>query len=103
MIFTQITKHDKGIIFTAQQQPQPQQQNNHNCSWVETKQSLRTPQPTTTETQNYMIEQKSCNAQKTKVISLYEQIAAHREYICSKAVSKCLDSLISSMHCLHLS
>ena len=25
------------IIVTAQQQPQPQQQNNHNCSWVETK------------------------------------------------------------------
>ena len=24
-------------IVTAQQQPQPQQQNNHNCSWVETK------------------------------------------------------------------
>ena len=24
------------IIVTAQQQPQPQQQNNHNCSWVET-------------------------------------------------------------------
>ena len=22
-------------IVTAQQQPQPQQQNNHNCSWVE--------------------------------------------------------------------
>ena len=26
-----------GVIVTAQQQPQPQQQNNHNCSWVETK------------------------------------------------------------------
>ena len=25
------------FIVTAQQQPQPQQQNNHNCSWVETK------------------------------------------------------------------
>ena len=25
------------LIVTAQQQPQPQQQNNHNCSWVETK------------------------------------------------------------------
>ena len=25
------------IIVTAQQQPQPQQQNNQNCSWVETK------------------------------------------------------------------
>ena len=24
-------------IVTAQQQPQPQQQNNHNCRWVETK------------------------------------------------------------------
>ena len=24
-------------IVTAQQQPQPQQQNNQNCSWVETK------------------------------------------------------------------
>ena len=24
-------------IVTAQQKPQPQQQNNHNCSWVETK------------------------------------------------------------------
>ena len=24
-------------IITAQKQPQPQQQNNHNCSWVETK------------------------------------------------------------------
>ena len=24
-------------IITAKQQPQPQQQNNHNCSWVETK------------------------------------------------------------------
>ena len=24
-------------IVTAQQQPQPQQQNNHNCSWFETK------------------------------------------------------------------
>ena len=27
----------KFFIVTAQQQPQPQQQNNHNCSWVETK------------------------------------------------------------------
>ena len=30
----------KGVtqkIVTAQQQPQPQQQNNHNCCWVETK------------------------------------------------------------------
>ena len=26
-----------GVIVTAQQQPQPQQQNKHNCSWVETK------------------------------------------------------------------
>ena len=25
------------VFVTAQQQPQPQQQNNHNCSWVETK------------------------------------------------------------------
>ena len=25
------------FVVTAQQQPQPQQQNNHNCSWVETK------------------------------------------------------------------
>ena len=25
------------LIVTAQQQPQPQQQNKHNCSWVETK------------------------------------------------------------------
>ena len=25
------------FIVTAQQQPQPKQQNNHNCSWVETK------------------------------------------------------------------
>ena len=25
------------VVVTAQQQPQPQQQNNHNCSWVETK------------------------------------------------------------------
>ena len=24
-------------MVTAQQQPQPQQQNNHNCSWAETK------------------------------------------------------------------
>ena len=24
------------VIVTAQQQPQPRQQNNHNCSWVET-------------------------------------------------------------------
>ena len=28
---------DLNSIVTAQQQPQPQQQNNHNCSWVETK------------------------------------------------------------------
>ena len=27
----------KDEFFTAQQQPQPQQQNNQNCSWVETK------------------------------------------------------------------
>ena len=27
----------KDEIVTAQKQPQPQQQNNHNCSWVETK------------------------------------------------------------------
>ena len=25
------------VFVTAQQQLQPQQQNNHNCSWVETK------------------------------------------------------------------
>ena len=25
------------LIVTAQQQPHPQRQNNHNCSWVETK------------------------------------------------------------------
>ena len=25
------------LIVTAQQQPQPQQQNNQNCSWFETK------------------------------------------------------------------
>ena len=25
------------LIVTAQQQPQPLQQNNHNCSWFETK------------------------------------------------------------------
>ena len=24
-------------VVTAQQQPQPRQQNNHNCSWVKTK------------------------------------------------------------------
>ena len=29
-------------IVTAQQQPQPQQQKNHNCSWVETKYLLGT-------------------------------------------------------------
>ena len=27
---------DQSVV-TAQQQPQPQQQNNQNCSWVETK------------------------------------------------------------------
>ena len=29
--------HENIDVVTAQQQPQPQQQNNHNCSWVETK------------------------------------------------------------------
>ena len=53
-----LKKLEPGIV-TAQQQPQPQRQNNHNCSWVETKYSLGTPPPpTTTGTQNYMIEQK---------------------------------------------
>ena len=36
--------HQSYVIVTAKQQPQPQQQNNHNCSWVETKESLGTPQ-----------------------------------------------------------
>ena len=40
-------------IVTAQQQPQ--QQNNHNCSWVETKQLLGTA---TTQTESYLIKQK---------------------------------------------
>ena len=40
-------------IVTAQQQPQ--QQNKHNCSWVETKQLLRTA---TTQTESYLIKQK---------------------------------------------
>ena len=31
------------VVVTAQQQPRLQQQNNHNCSWVETKQSLGIP------------------------------------------------------------
>ena len=31
------------VIVTAQQQPQAQQQNNKNGSWVETKESLGTP------------------------------------------------------------
>ena len=62
-----ILTFDFGLIVTAQQQPQPQQQDNHNCSWVESKQSLgatthhhhhHQPIPTTTGTQNYMIEQK---------------------------------------------
>ena len=43
-MFNLQTKGNK--IVTAQQQPQPQQQNNHKCSGVETKKSLRTP-PTT--------------------------------------------------------
>ena len=66
------------LIVTAHQQPQPQQQNNHNCSWVVvtahqqpqpqqqttiTVVGLRRsnrcePPPTTTGTQNYMIQQK---------------------------------------------
>ena len=29
--------HKLYFIVTAQQKPQPQQQNNQNCSWVETK------------------------------------------------------------------
>ena len=32
-----LKKEEKVGIVTAQQQPQPQQQNNQNCSWVETK------------------------------------------------------------------
>ena len=32
-----LKKGEKVGIVTAQQQPQPQQQNNQNCSWVETK------------------------------------------------------------------
>ena len=35
--FNEILKPTASIIVTAQQQPQPQQQNNQNCSWVETK------------------------------------------------------------------
>ena len=69
------------LIVTAQQQPQPQQQNNHNCSWVVVT-AQQQPQPQRqnnhncvvglrksnrwehqhhhqpTQTQNYMIEQK---------------------------------------------
>ena len=33
----EVMEHAARFIVTAQQQPQPQQQNNHNCSWVETK------------------------------------------------------------------
>ena len=35
--FSSISSHSSTYIVTAQQQPQPQQQDNHNCSWVETK------------------------------------------------------------------
>ena len=30
---------------TAQQQPQPQQQNNHNCSWVDERNGIWDPIP----------------------------------------------------------
>ena len=39
-IYFDVENLEKGkvsIIVTAQQQPQSQQQNDHNCSWVETK------------------------------------------------------------------
>ena len=49
--------NEKASTFvTAQQQSQPQKQSNQNCSWLETKQSLRTTHPPTTGIQNCMIE-----------------------------------------------
>ena len=38
-LFNQIIERSQNfhLIVTAQQEPQPQQQNNHDCSWVETK------------------------------------------------------------------
>ena len=55
---------DDKIIVTAQHQPQPQQQNNHNCSLVETKYKVSAGNtthhhpPHAPQTQKYMIEQK---------------------------------------------
>ena len=34
---SQVPEENPALVVTAQQQSQPQQQNNHNCSWVETK------------------------------------------------------------------
>ena len=45
-LISTVSKYDQYIV-TSQQQPKPQQQNNHKCSWVETKWSLGTT-PTTT-------------------------------------------------------
>ena len=43
------------LIVTAQQQPQLQQQNNQNCSWVEPSIHWEQQPP---QTQNYIIEEK---------------------------------------------
>ena len=50
------------------QQPQPQQQNNHDCSWVETKLSQGTPtHPPTTATTNSKLHDRAEIEQNNKV------------------------------------